>query len=146
MTEIVADEHGRPRWFRATVLELEEAFAAIPDELLVDAYEYEWTSRGVEPPPLTATELRARVLEAHRRQAQRMPRARLLTLTEAAPHLGMTERQLRHRVDQGEYDDDLATMRDGTRALRFQPPVHTWSLVAGMRPDPRRLALENVDA
>ena len=142
MTEIVTDENGRPRWFRASVLELDEAFAAFPDEVLVDAYEYEWTSRDLEPPPLTVSELRARVLRAHQLRASREPRERLLSLTDAAPHLGMSERQLRHRVDQGDYDDDLATTRDGKRALRFRPQPTNWSLAPRrLWPDPRKAAL-----
>ena len=142
LTEIVTDQKGRPRWFRASVLELEQAFAAIRGELLVDAYEHEWTSRGLEPPPLTVSELRARVLMAHQLQASRMPRERLLSLTDAAPHLGMSERQLRHRVDQGEYDDDLTMTRDGKRALRFRPQPTNWALVPGhLRPDPREALL-----
>jgi hypothetical protein len=141
MTEIeIETRDGRPWGFRATVAELEEAFAAIPDDVLVEAFEHQWMGRGLEPPALTVKQLRDRVLAAHKQTAKRLPRERLLTVTEAAPHLGLTERQLRHAVDQGDYDDDLTTFKDGRRALRFQTTGQNWKLSPRhLGPDPRVL-------
>jgi hypothetical protein len=48
MPEIV-DRDGVPWAFKATVLGLDQAFAAVPDRLLVEAYERQWTQRGLEP-------------------------------------------------------------------------------------------------
>ena len=36
---------------RAEAAEVEQAFAEIGDEELLGAYEDEWASRGLEPPP-----------------------------------------------------------------------------------------------
>jgi hypothetical protein len=129
---------GRPYAFKATVAELETTFAAIDDDVLVRAYEGEWLRLGLEPPALTVVELRERILAIHRQQAERAPRERLLTIAQAAPHLGLSERRLRYAVDSGEYEEDLALDRHGQRVLRFQPAPLCWLLIPSrLRPDPR---------
>jgi hypothetical protein len=137
MTVEIEERNGRPWSFRATIDDHEEAFAEVPDELLVEAYEWEWTSRGLEPPATTVEQLRARILELNRAKAKRLPREIVLTVTEAAPMLRMTERTLRHEVDQGRWDEHLAKLPDGRRGLRFMPRPVSWKLVPGHRPDPR---------
>ena len=82
MTEIEIRGH-RPYAFEATADELEEAFAAIDDDVLLEAYEGEWLRCGLEPPGLTVADLRERILELNRQKAERMPRERLLSISEA---------------------------------------------------------------
>jgi hypothetical protein len=137
-TPEIEERNGGPWGFRATVDDHEEAFAAIPDDLLVEAFDHEWTSRGLEPPATTVKQLRARILELNREKAKRLPHEIVLTVTEAAPMLAMSERTLRHEVDQGRWDKHLAKMPDGRRGLRFMPRPVSWKLVPrSLGPDPR---------
>src|SRR5262245_29889325 len=128
MTAEIEYRAGRPWGFWATVGELEEAFAEVPDELIVEAYQEHWAKVGLGPPALSVEELRAKVLAIHRRAARLLPSHRKLTIVEAAPFLKLSERELRHRVDQGEFDSFLTTMRDGRRALTFEAPSKVWRL------------------
>ena len=139
MTPEIEWVEGRP-YLQATVIELEDRFAEVPDDVLTDAYTAfapKWAALGLEHPKRSADELRRSVLTDLRQKAARAPRERRLPLSEAAKHLGLTERQLRHRVDAGEYDLDLVVDQHGRR-LRFQPPARSWSLTPReARPDPR---------
>jgi hypothetical protein len=141
MTPEIEIRGGRRYAFMATPDELEETFAAIDDDVLVEAYEGEWLRLGLEPPALTVDELREQILAIHQAKIERAPREVLLSIAEAAPHLGTSERRLRYRVDSGEFADDLTVTRNGERALRFQPPPRCWLLIpSSLRPDPRVLA------
>jgi hypothetical protein len=146
MTVEIEERNGRPWGFRATVDDHEAAFAAIPDALVVDAFDHGWTSRGLQPPATTVKQLRARIRTLNRATAKRLPREIVLTVTEAAPMLGMTERSLRHEVDQGRWDEHLTTMPGGRRGLRFMPRPVSWRLVPrSLGPDPR-VIVNMVDA
>src|SRR5919197_5488732 len=85
MTIEIEYRDGRPWGFLAKADELEGAVAAIDDDLLVTAYEDEWRRRGLAPPALTVFQLRERILEIHQRQADRQPRERTLSISQAAP-------------------------------------------------------------
>jgi hypothetical protein len=122
--------------------ELRALFAAtVDDDQLVHAHDVPWLDRGLEPPPRTVEELRAEALAAFLKDARRPPGEEILTLREAAPLLGTTERSLRHDVDQGRYDGQLTETRAGLRALRFEEHWRTWRLSRARMPDPRALQL-----
>lgn len=64
---------------------------------------------------------------------------------EAAYHLNLSERQVRHAVDQGKYDHALTHTREGRRALRFGAPARRWPLYLPV-PDRRIVLLMKEDA
>jgi hypothetical protein len=112
-------------------------FAEIPDAVLVVAYESLWARRGLQPPPLSATRLRASGLFWIRERVKRESRPVKKTLSEAARALGVSERSLRHRIDAGELE--TVTLMRGETALEFEPPPQRWHLCPSrLRPDPRR--------
>jgi hypothetical protein len=124
----------------ASEAELRKLFAAaVDDERLVEAHGIPWLSRGLEPPRRTVRQLRAAALRAFLEDAKRPAGEEVLTLREAAPFLGVTERQLRHDVDQGRYDEHLTETQAGLRALRFEERWRTWRLPRPPIPDPRAL-------
>jgi hypothetical protein len=122
--------------------ELRAMFAAeVGDEELVEAHAEPWLFRGLEPPRRTLRQLRAGALASLLEHAKQPPAEHVLTLKNAAPVLEMTERSLRHAVDQGDYAAELTETRDGLRALRFQETSRTWRPPRARKPDPRVLAL-----
>jgi len=135
MAEIV-NQNGEPRYFVAPVDGVEEAFAEVPDEVVLDAFRREWLTRGLAPPEIALGELRERSLVAYAARAELTPVAILKSLSESAQALGVSERSLRHRIDAGELE--TTAMRDGTTALEFVAPPQRWHLCPGsLRPDPR---------
>lgn len=122
----------------ASEAELRDRFAAeVDDEALVEGHAEPWLVRGLEPPQRSVKQVRADALASFLDDAFRLAAERLLSLREAAPVLDLTERQLRHDVDQGRYDEQLTLTRDGLRALRFEERVRTWRLPRARQPDPR---------
>jgi hypothetical protein len=122
----------------ASKAELRELFVAeVDDEALVQAHDGPWLGRGLQPPRRSVKRLRADALASFLDHASREAAECVLTVREAAPWLGLSPRQLRHDVDQGRYDEQLTTTRDGLRALRFEETVRTWRLPPARRPDPR---------
>jgi hypothetical protein len=121
--------------------ELRRLFAAeVVVEELVDAHDAPWLSRGLEPPRRTAKGLRAKALASLLEHAKQPAVERVLTLKEAAPVLGLSERSLRHAVDQGDYHEGLTETSGGLRALRFRETARIWALPRFRGPDPRVLA------
>lgn len=121
--------------------ELLERFAAeVDDAALVEAQDAPWLDRGLKSPRRSVKQLRADALASFLDHASQPAPQRVLSLREAAPHLDLSERQLRHDVDQGRYDEQLALTRDGLRALRFEETERTWRLPPARRPDPRIFA------
>jgi hypothetical protein len=112
----------------------------VDDEDIVTAHGEPWLARGLEPPRRSVKQLRADALASFFDHASQPAAQRVLSLREAAPHLDLSERQLRHDVDQGRYDAGLTETRQGLRALRFAETVRTWRLPRARMPDPRVLA------
>lgn len=137
MTEIVDDNAGRPYLFVAKREELRGAIAAIPAEILLRANRVQWTSRGLEPPKMTAAGLRTKLLAKHQRAASQ-PDDLVLTIEEAARHLKLTGRVLRYRIQQGEFDGHTRSLPGGQVGLVFAPRARHWSLIVE-RVDPRVL-------
>jgi hypothetical protein len=138
MTEIIENAAGEPFLFIAERDELQEAIAAIPDDVLLYANERQWLSRGLEPPERSATELRQRLLEKHEQAARRLPDERVLPVEEAARHLELTGRVLHYRIQRGHFSDAVRDLPGGRVGLAFKLPAKPWSLVVE-RPDPRVL-------
>jgi hypothetical protein len=135
VTEIVEDDAGRPYLFVAKRAELRQAIDAIPAETLLRANRVQWTSRGLDPPKMTAAGLRKKLLAKHERAASQ-PDDLVLPIEEAARHLGLTGRVLRYRIQQGEFDGHTRSLLGGQTGLVFAPRARHWSL-AVERPDPR---------
>lgn len=119
---------------------LKQFDAAASDEELVAAHDEPWLSRGLEPPRRTARKLRAEALADFLAHAKQAPGEHVLTLKEAAPWLGLSERQLRHLVDEGRSPAEVTKTRDGVRALRFEETWRTWRVPRFSRPDERVFA------
>jgi hypothetical protein len=144
VTEIIDNDAGEPYQLIADPEELRQAIAVIPADVLREANEREWLSRGLEPPERSVRELRQRLLDKHEQAARLMNstpsgrRERVLPIEEAARHLGLTGRVLRYRIQQGEFADAKRELRGGGIGLAFKPPAKSWSLIVD-RPDPRLL-------
>jgi hypothetical protein len=135
MTEILDNAAGEPYWFVAERAELRQAIDDIPAATLLEANRVAWLSRGLEPPKMTAEGLRQKLLAKHEPAASR-PDDLVLTIEEAARHLGLTGRVLRYRLQQGEYAEHTRELPGGGTGLVFAPRPRRWALVVE-RPDPR---------
>jgi hypothetical protein len=138
VTEIIENDAGEPYQFVADREELRQAIADIPGETLLRANRAPWTSRGLEPPKMTAAGLRKRLIEKCEQAARLMADERVLPVEEAGRHLGLTGRVLHYRIQSGEFVDAVRELPDGRVGLAFKPPATRWSLVVD-RPDPRVL-------
>jgi hypothetical protein len=138
VTEIIDNDAGEPYWFAATGAELRQAIDAIPSETLLAANRAVWTSRGLEPPKMTAAGLRKKLLAKHLPAASR-PDDVVLPIEEAARHLKLTGRVLRYRIQQGEFEGHTRPLPGGQTGLVFAPRERRWSLIVE-RPDPRVIA------
>jgi hypothetical protein len=136
--EIIENSAGEPYWFVAERGELRQAIADIPGKTLLRANRAVWTSRGLEPAKMTAADLRKRLLEKHERASPDESPERVLSVEEAARHLGLTGRVLGYRIQQGKFADRVRKLRNGRIGLAFKPPPQRWSLIVD-RPDPRVL-------
>jgi hypothetical protein len=138
----LVEHDGRPRWVEIAPGEsLRAALAAVPDEVLVAAFEREWHSRGLEPPRRTAGGLRRRILACLRRTAAlELTDERRVPISEAARELGIPERTLRDQIGEGKRPGASVSQR-GLLTLnlpRNQPRQYTL-VPRGMGPDPRVL-------
>lgn len=131
------DERGL--WIFALPDEVAEVLAVVPVEELRASFVALWAESPLPMPDVADDALRRRVVAEKVAAAALERRERLLTIAEAAPHLGVTARVLGYRVEQGELAD-VVVRRGGEVRLRFEvEPRRRYVLRGrcGLGPDPR---------
>jgi hypothetical protein len=113
----------------------------IPIAVIREQLDARWSRSAQAQPVRSDAEIRSSIEGAIRAAAKRAPRRVLLTLGEAAPHLDMSESELRHKIEDGSFDPEAVTKtRQGRDAIIFRPPWIWWDVVpeaARLGPDPR---------
>jgi hypothetical protein len=134
MTEILNDSEGHPYWFIARRDEIEHALAEIPARTLTEAYKREWESRpwAGHRPPMTAAQLRRRVLAIHQATIPKGPL--LVPIEKAAARYNVTGRTLRRWIADGKVT--ARETRQGVLAVEVPRGPRKWHLMP-LRPDPR---------
>jgi hypothetical protein len=115
------------------------AIRQVPAALLVEVWAEPWTSRGVEPPHRSPSELRRELGKRARQALRDAPTTRLVPISEAAREWAIPERTLRARIARGA----LEARWNGRSELALEVPVTTPVRVplSRSRPDPRFLLL-----